>query len=148
MTKVYMNSVPVAFLKWKTITKIKENDYKTFANKTRKMGRLIEIYLDGRKNRTKNAFNFWKFQVNQNMPFYKKPSVGYSVAKATHHANQYGLVNRRIHGNWKTATPFDIMIKMSNVREILDRKFKRHKRSFFCRLKMYQDLEKMILGSN
>lgn len=148
MTKVYLHSVPVAFLKWKTITKIKETDYKAFAEKTKKMGKLIEIYLDGRKQRTQNAFTFWKFQVENNMPFYRRRTVGSVIAKATAHANTYGLIKNRIHGNWKTATPFDIMIKLANVREILDRKFKHYKRGFFRRLKMYQDLEKMILHSN
>ena len=61
MTKIYLHSVPVAFLKWKTITKIQEKDYQKYAKRTEKMGKLLEIYLDGKKAKIQNAFNFWKF---------------------------------------------------------------------------------------
>lgn len=143
-----MQSVPVAFLKWKTLTKIKEKDYTEYALRTQKMGKMIEIYLEGQRQFTHNAFQFWRLQVQINMPFYKKGSTGEVIAKVTTHANNNGLIKRRVHGNRKVATPLDILIKLSNLRDLLDARFKRSKRDFFWTLKMYQDLEKMILGSN
>ena len=63
LTKVYMNSIPVAFLKWKTITKLKKTDYEAYAKKTEHLGKLISFYLDRTKQKMQTAFSFWKFQM-------------------------------------------------------------------------------------
>lgn len=147
ITKAYLNSVPLAFLKWKMISKVRNEDYDMFKLRKQKMSKVIENYLRLISVRQSNAFSFWKFQTQHNAPFYKQESVGALICRATNHANDYGLIKDRVHGDHNIATPMDILIKLSNVKELLDNRFKKQKRDFFWKLKMYSQLEHMMLQS-
>ena len=109
------------------------------------MGSVIENYLGIVGVRIASAFMFWKLQSQHNAPFYGQNSAGALISKATNHANDYGLIKNRVHGDHNVATPMDILIKLSNVKELLDDKFKGFKRAFFNKLKMYTQLEQMML---
>lgn len=147
LTKIYLNTVPMAFLKWKTLTKIKQSDFGKFVSKTKKLTVILERYLKFKRKQAQRAFNLWKFQVKHNFPFYPKNSIQHKLSLMVTHENTNNVLTERIHGTKNAATIFDILLKLNDFREKIDSKFKKLKRVFFWKIRTYLEMEDMILNS-
>lgn len=77
----------------------------------------------------------WKLIVNTGMPMNQNPNkeVLYSVVNRE---NKYHILKKRMHGTKFSATPFDILMKVDNLRSILDKTFKSSKRLFIRKAKI------------
>ena len=148
LTRLYLNSVPVAFLKWKTLTKINRKSFKNYIYKTRKIVKLMEGYLKHKRDQASRCFNYWAFQTKMKFPFYLKNSHAFKFTKLVNNENKRkALEGARPFGSTKAATTFDILIKVNDLRECIDKKFKDQKRMFFWSLRIFFEMEDIILNS-
>lgn len=149
LTKLYLNSVPLAFLKWKTQTLMKKSNFGQYVRKTKTLSRLLEKYLKFKRDQAHRFFYYWKFQSKLKFPFYIKSHIGRQLGYVAKNAMKKNikLTKKIFSEEKKVVTILDVLGKMNDVREILDKKFKSLKRSFFEKIKIYYAMEKLIINS-
>jgi hypothetical protein len=148
LTKIYLNTVPVAFLKWKTMSKMKQSDFSKFMRKTKKLAQILERYLKFKRGQMSRAFEIWKFQYDNDFPFYSeaKNRNELAITRAVLNDNKRKIMDPRPFTDCgKSAVAFDVLIKINDLREICDTKFKKQKRMFFSKLRILYQMEQNLL---
>jgi hypothetical protein len=142
-----MNSIPLAFLKWKTIACMKQTDYQIFMIKTTKITQLIQNYIIINNRHAARAFNIWKFKHRNDFPLYntKKHKKELAVIKALENEHSKNIMNVRPYGTKKAACSIDVLIVLERFRDMLHTKFKNHTRIFMNTIRTFYQMELNIL---
>ena len=56
INKIFLNTVPMAFLKWKTMAKMKQSDFTKYITKTQKIANILQRFLLNKQKQSRKAF--------------------------------------------------------------------------------------------